>query len=316
MKNITHFIILFVLPQIGVQIIFSQTPNWSVEANQYQFSKTILAKSSDEALNDITDENDLISVWVNNEIRGVSESKLVGDSYYYFLTVWSNSIGTDTLSFRFYDASEDEVIGLCTQFVFEDENQIGEPEKPYYLGYCNTEFTIENIEVVGTDSTLSFVDYLNQTVTVETYGEVNLDNLIIDFESVEATEIYIDGKSQNIGETANDFSESITYTFENANGYTEEWIINVTNNVVNSTSSFEDSEISIYPTFVTERLHIKKGNNTTAKIISCDGLLVKVISIDTDFETIDLSDLNAQKYYIIIERNEKIIQSSIIIRQQ
>jgi len=73
--------------------VTAHPPDWTIIPGNYQYSMTIIAEVSIENSTS-DDELDLLSAFVNDEIRGVSNFQYVSqnNSYLVFLTVYSNNI--------------------------------------------------------------------------------------------------------------------------------------------------------------------------------------------------------------------------------
>ena len=103
------------------------SPDWTVNANDYQFSMTMVA--SVRVDNELSaDANDQIGVFVNDELRGTAKLAIKipssGDQVA-FIQVYSNSANGETLTFKIYDASADELIDAVNTETFEDGKKLG-----------------------------------------------------------------------------------------------------------------------------------------------------------------------------------------------
>jgi len=113
-------------------------PEWSVNPADYQYSMTITATlSTDGELSD--DVYDIVGVFVDEELRGVKSVKYLPElddlanthPYEVFLTVYSNELKGEELSFRVWDASECRELGMVEEaYVFEANAAHGTPTTP------------------------------------------------------------------------------------------------------------------------------------------------------------------------------------------
>lgn len=91
--------------------IIGTPPDWEVDIQSYSYGMNIIGQLK---INDVisTDVNDMVSVWIDNELRGVCQVEYDENSgkYLVFLTIGSNTPDADGLEFRAWDASEDRVL--------------------------------------------------------------------------------------------------------------------------------------------------------------------------------------------------------------
>ena len=117
--------------------VVSQSPNWSVNANNYQYSMNITANYSTTQLNAplSTDTRDIIAAFVGNQCRGVGNITYepVTNTYSAFITAYSNSAVGDTFTFRMWDAQPGIEYQAVEHLPFITDGSIGQPEAPYIL---------------------------------------------------------------------------------------------------------------------------------------------------------------------------------------
>lgn len=109
------------------------TPDWTVNPGEFQFSMTLVASVRvDNTLS--TDTGDQIGVFVNDELRGTGKLSVEVPStgaLVAFIQVYSNEVSGEDLTFRIYDASADEVVAAVNAEVFEDGKKLGGNQQPY-----------------------------------------------------------------------------------------------------------------------------------------------------------------------------------------
>jgi hypothetical protein len=113
-------------------------PVWAVDPADFQHSMTITATlSTDHELSD--DVYDQVGVFVGDELRGMASVKYIprfeelADTHPYevFLTIYSNQLGGEDLSFRVWDASECRELGMVFEdYAFEANVSHGTPTSP------------------------------------------------------------------------------------------------------------------------------------------------------------------------------------------
>ncbi|MFT4535889.1 MAG: hypothetical protein ACI9P5_003259 [Saprospiraceae bacterium] len=97
-------------PQVHIQLeVIVKPPKWEVDPADFENSMNMIANwryDTDTIGSITTDDADLISVWVGNEIRGVASITQSGEFFASYLTIYGNAEdGSDTeLEFRVWDA--------------------------------------------------------------------------------------------------------------------------------------------------------------------------------------------------------------------
>ncbi|SVB50480.1 uncharacterized protein METZ01_LOCUS203334, partial [marine metagenome] len=130
MKNILPIVTLFVLVAVPGNGLAQNPPDWSVNPSDFQFNASmigVLIFNGDES----TDSNDIIAAFVGDECRGVKTDGIIFSGRMVFgLTIFGNENG-ESLTFRSYDASNDQVndnIDFIYSFVPNDI--VGSAEAP------------------------------------------------------------------------------------------------------------------------------------------------------------------------------------------
>ena len=85
-------------------------PSFDLDPSLYQYGMNFIGKVSVDAIRS-RDEKDLLFAYVGQEIRGTTELVYIDgyDAYFAFLTVYSNSVSGEQISFRLWDASEGKI---------------------------------------------------------------------------------------------------------------------------------------------------------------------------------------------------------------
>ncbi|HJM46686.1 MAG TPA: hypothetical protein QGH56_02545, partial [Candidatus Marinimicrobia bacterium] len=125
MRKLYH--ILFIL---FFSIGLSDQPDWSINPSNFQFNASmtgVLIFNGEES----TDSNDIIAAFVGDECRGVkTDGILISGKMVFGLTIFGNENG-ESLTFKAYDASNDQVndnIDFTYSFVSNDI--VGSAEDP------------------------------------------------------------------------------------------------------------------------------------------------------------------------------------------
>ena len=186
MKNIAIIIVLMV----GfTNLLKAQAPSWSVNSSNYTYGMTMVAEVSVNC-GTLLDSSNLLAAFVGAECRGVvSTSNVIAGKYLAYLTIRSNTVIGDTITFKIYDANLDSVCDASISVVFEDGVNHGLPSMPFMVGtnYSPTDMDITNqsipegLMIGDTIGSLSAID--NNIPNVFTYslstGVMDNDNYLI-----------------------------------------------------------------------------------------------------------------------------------------
>ncbi|MEA1973218.1 MAG: hypothetical protein U9N34_08000, partial [Candidatus Cloacimonadota bacterium] len=117
--------------------VLEYPPEWEVDSSDYQFSMTMTAVVETDGVltNDLYDK---IGVFVGDELRGVADliyltflDDLGLHAYEVFLTIYSNQLSGEDLSFRVWDASESIELGYVEEdYQFNANSALGSPTSP------------------------------------------------------------------------------------------------------------------------------------------------------------------------------------------
>lgn len=98
-------------PQLIIKVkVVAESPEWVVNANEFTDNMNLVSNfrfSTEQTLS--TDSLDIISVWIENEIRGVANIQRAGDFHVAYLTIFGDILDEQAqkvLEFRVWDASE------------------------------------------------------------------------------------------------------------------------------------------------------------------------------------------------------------------
>jgi len=98
-------------PELIIQVkVVAESPNWAINANEFTENMNLVSNfrfsTDDPLLGTSTDSLDIISVWLDNEIRGVANIQRAGDFHVAYLTIFGDVLDEDKLlDFRVWDAS-------------------------------------------------------------------------------------------------------------------------------------------------------------------------------------------------------------------
>lgn len=144
--------------------ILPATPSWSVNESLFSNSMTITGIVEIAGI-ELTSSNDMIAAFVGTECRGFSQllpSTILGHSYTY-LVINSNE-KAETVMFKVFQSSTDNIIELANTYSFVSDASIGNQEKPYI--FSDKPITGSAIETISFGITGETVTIDNSTKTI------------------------------------------------------------------------------------------------------------------------------------------------------
>ncbi|MEL7145747.1 MAG: Ig-like domain-containing protein [Bacteroidota bacterium] len=127
--------ILFILWVLaGTHSAYSQAPSWSVTPTDFNNSMTLVAVVEVDDV-ELGNTSDILGAFVGNEVRGVTNSFFFSSTgrYFFFLTIYSDAVNGETITFKVYDASNDATVDLANTVEFTAELISGELSNPVVL---------------------------------------------------------------------------------------------------------------------------------------------------------------------------------------
>jgi len=164
MKALLRFQFFFLI--LTSVVTFADPPDWSVNPSNFQFNSTVTAVLY---VNDTLAQNgNTVGAFVGNEVRGVATPIQVGDSWMYFMTVYSNAASGETVIFKAYIANSDMTGDISETIPFTANSITGSPASPFvwhlYIDYdfapVLSGIPDQTIEVGGSFTTFDLDDYL------------------------------------------------------------------------------------------------------------------------------------------------------------
>lgn len=109
-------------------------PNWSINASEFQYNGA-LTSTIEMAGVPIGSESDMLAGFSGNEIRGVTQGIYFSSTgkYLFMLTLYSDEITGEMISFKYYDESEDQILILQDEIAFTSNMIMGSPLDPVVL---------------------------------------------------------------------------------------------------------------------------------------------------------------------------------------
>jgi gliding motility-associated-like protein len=176
MNKFRPLILVFLFCQLA-KISSAQVPaTWTVNPSAYTYQMSVTAKAN-EACVDLTDANNYIAAFVGGQCRGVVKTNTaVGPNMLGLLTIKSNVVSGEKVSFQIYKASTNSVLNVLDSVVFSQGTSIGMLSGPFmfFTNHAPTDITIgtytvnENTPLATVVSSLSAAD--QDAGTVFTYS--------------------------------------------------------------------------------------------------------------------------------------------------
>lgn len=151
---------------------WAQVPTtWTVNPSAYTYQMSVTTKAN-EACVDLTDANNYVAAFVAGQCRGVIKTNTaVGPNMLGLMTIKSNVVSGEKVSFQIYKASSNTVLNVLDSVVFSQGASVGTLSSPFTLftNHAPTDITISNYTitentVLGTPiATLSTTDQDNTT---------------------------------------------------------------------------------------------------------------------------------------------------------
>ncbi|MCC6702565.1 MAG: T9SS type A sorting domain-containing protein [Fluviicola sp.] len=150
MKAYKHLFLIITL--LSILLFFTRQsraapPNW-VPTPSLQYNMQVVGILQYSGGSTSTNSNDIIGAFVGSECRGIASPFSNG---FIFLTIGSNLISGEQISFKAYLASQDMVVDIVQSFAFLNQQQIGDPGNPFVFSY-----TLQTPTLVVNPSNLAF----------------------------------------------------------------------------------------------------------------------------------------------------------------
>lgn len=134
---------------------FAQAPTWSVNPNSFQYNMTVTAVL-DVNCSELTNPSNQLAAFSNGVLRGVANtSNVVGGRYIATMSVYSNQVSGENITFQFYDNVADSVYTSIDSVIFQDNALYGTPNIPLDLKINNapTQINLSNDSILENQPT-------------------------------------------------------------------------------------------------------------------------------------------------------------------
>jgi gliding motility-associated-like protein len=166
MKNTKHLFLLIVLLKISSLSIAQVPATWTINPAAFQYQMTVTSKANIACV-DLADTTNYIAAFVGTQCRGIVKAKTaVGINKLGLLTIKSNVVSGEKVTFQIYKASNNTVFNVLDSLLFVQGTQHGTLSNPFmlYTNHAPTDIAIstytlyENTPLSTPISTLSATD--------------------------------------------------------------------------------------------------------------------------------------------------------------
>lgn len=234
-----ELVLLISMFTLSLSSVHAAPPGWNVNPADYNYSMAIVGAISIDKEESL-DSNDKVAAFIDGECRGVVELSYESDvdRYIAYLLVYSNYIGNE-ISFKVYDASEDQVLDIPKKEVFASNGLIGDLNRPYLWANIplNDEAQINDFNMPEQEGNtlIEGKDIFLKVV----YG-TDFSALEAEFSLSEGATAWVKHIAQESGKTSNDFSIPLTYRVRSED---EQVFVDYTITVTEATAKPSDIEI-------------------------------------------------------------------------
>ena len=241
MKRKLIFIVVLFLLKLN---LFSQSPNWQVNENQFQYTMTTVAFLNINGTT-LSSTEDKVAAFVDGELRGTTNLIYVSstDRYLAYLVIFSNSTN-ETVNFKIYNSNTDEIIDLPKTLNFAINQHYGNVFQAYSLAspVLSKEAKILDYNFEGTNINK---ELSTNKITIESNVFVadNIGNLNSNFVISDGAKLFEDTNQIVSGNNSLDYSSIKTLNvLSEDESIFEEWIIEIINVDKDNDGAFSDTD--------------------------------------------------------------------------
>ncbi|MBC7886156.1 MAG: hypothetical protein H7X99_11820 [Saprospiraceae bacterium] len=157
---ITLLIVFFQILSLDLD---AQSPGWvKPDGTEFNFSANAITVLQMDGINS-SNEEDLIAVFVGNEIRGLSKAILLGSyGYVHFITLYSN-LGSEDMTIKVFHKESNTVYDAHTKIKFKVQERYGSLDSPL------------EIEVFSDNDAPLFINNVGDQQTIEGLAFTSID---------------------------------------------------------------------------------------------------------------------------------------------
>ena len=208
MKNYIYSVITLFLISSS---IFGQSPNWTLNENNYQYTMTFVGFLNSDG-NGLINPNDKVAAFVNGECRGVANVIYVASQKRYcaYLTAFSN-INNETVSFKIYDSAKNLVKNIDKTIAFKTNEHYGNLFQAYPFASPALKLGVEMLDVSFTGIVKNNTVIEGSQITVYLNKGQDVTALNANFVLSPGASVYIGTEKQISGANALNFTNPILF---------------------------------------------------------------------------------------------------------
>jgi hypothetical protein len=207
MKNYLLLFIAFFSFENG----FAQDPNWSVNANDYQYSMTFTTFLNVNGQT-LTDTSSKVGAFVNGEIRGVANVAYVSsaDKYVAYLSVFANTNG-ENISFKIFNSATETVLEVDKTQSFVIDGNVGGIFQSYAIASpaLSSEAVLNSFSFANVTPVSQSIN--NQKINVVVPTGTDVTNLIAQFSVSSGAKFFVESVQQVSSTSAQNFTNTVLY---------------------------------------------------------------------------------------------------------
>lgn len=207
----------------------AQSPNWTVNENNFQYTMTYLGFISVDGVT-LSSVNDKVGAFVNGECRGVAN--LIYESsqkrYYAYLTVFSN-IENETVSFKMYDATKNAIKNAIKTAPFVINNHTGSLLQAYCFSNISLSSNAELTDLNFTNATRKSISFTNNNVNIAIDKLQDITALNSTFVVSANASVFVNGINIASGSNSVNYTNLVTFRVRSQDeSVVKDWVVNLT----------------------------------------------------------------------------------------
>lgn len=259
-----RWIITLVLSFFSGVVANAQTPDWSVNENDFEHTMTIVGFLNIDG-NNLSSINDKVGAFVNGVSRGTTNLIYVPtkDRYYAYLTIFSNS-NEETVNFKVYDAANNEILDIAKTISFEINAHYGNLGQAYSFASptLNNEASILNFSFKDVVVHNRIINGNEMTLYID--EGLNITNLNAVFELSNGAKLFMNSSAIESENNVLDFSTPLLFqVLSEDESKIEQWIIAVDYNGAVGNFTFYKMDAVCYKGGAIKIMSPENGNNVT-----------------------------------------------------
>lgn len=207
---------------------FGQSPNWTVNENNFQYTMSFVAFANVNG-NNLSSVNDKVAAFVNGECRGVTNLTYVAseDSYYAYLTVFSNS-NSETINFKIYDSANNVVKDVEKTKTFEINAHNGNLFQSFSIASPALSSSADIIDFGFKDISENDKKVDGNQITIELNKSQNITMLNAVFDLSPGAKLFVGTAKQVSGSNALNYTNPVQFKVRSQDqSVLKEWTVTV-----------------------------------------------------------------------------------------